>query len=162
MVEPALPPDPGDERAPEVVLRIRPATVDDAAGVAHMSEHLASPSSSGQVHTRLERITKQPNAQVFVAELPDGTLAGWIQVMLLDLVVSDSGAVVVGLAVDPTRRKLGIGRHLVHKAEAWARSMGCHTVVVRSRDHRKGAQAFYERMGYERHKVQRSFRKHLG
>ena len=97
-----------------------------------------------------------------MAALPDERVVGWIQISLLELLVSDRGAVVVGLVVDDEHKRLGVGKHLLERAEAWARESGCRTIVVRSREHRKEAHAFYERLGYHGHKTQRAFRKLLG
>ena len=95
------------------------------------------------------------------APSPGPRIVGWIQVVLLELLVSEAGAAVVGLVVDEEHRHLGAGRALIDRAEDWARGHGCRTVVVRSRDHRKSAHAFYQRLGYRHHKTQLAFRKEI-
>jgi GNAT superfamily N-acetyltransferase len=52
------------------------------------------------------------------------------------------------LVVDASSRQSGIGRVLVHAAEAIAHQWGCLAVEVTSRRSRQDAHAFYQRLGY--------------
>jgi len=121
---------------------------------------LTTPSSEDALGDRLAQLARSKNGRVYVAE-HDGEVVGWIQVVRLELLVSDVGAAIVGLVVDTDRPRLGIGKRLVARAERWCREQGCRTVIVRSRSHREGAHRFYERLGYEPHKTQIAFRKDL-
>jgi ribosomal protein S18 acetylase RimI-like enzyme len=52
------------------------------------------------------------------------------------------------LAVDPARRRAGIGRLLVAEAEARLLALGCPKVNLMVRSTNPGAVAFYEAIGY--------------
>ena len=152
-------------------LRVRPAISADAVEISRLCGQLTPSNTDLDIRRRLARLSRSDSNQIFVAEVPDGDpsaprdcprrLAGWVQVLLLDLLVSDTGAAVTGLVVDRENRNLGVGRSLLEQAEEWARGHGCRTVVVRSREHRTAAHAFYERLGYQSHKRQLAFRKLL-
>jgi GNAT superfamily N-acetyltransferase len=53
-----------------------------------------------------------------------------------------------GLVVDRNHRRLGIGRELMDRAEAWARERGCSMVRLTSSATRTAAHRFYEDLGY--------------
>src|SRR5687768_5989705 len=52
------------------------------------------------------------------------------------------------LAVDPARRRRGLGRRLMEHAEAALRSRGCAKINLQVRHANPAARAFYERIGY--------------
>ena len=52
------------------------------------------------------------------------------------------------LAVDPLRRRQGIGRALVQELEARYRAMGVEAIRLLSMADNGGARAFWERLGY--------------
>jgi len=57
------------------------------------------------------------------------------------------------LAVDPTRRKLGIGRKLMVAAEKRLKRAGCPKINLQIRENNVQVQAFYKRIGFARDKV---------
>jgi ribosomal protein S18 acetylase RimI-like enzyme len=74
-----------------------------------------------------------------------------------------SGSVMVGfdghrgwvyyLAVAPDHRRHGLGRTLMHAAEAWLRARGAPKIQLMVRDDNHAALGFYEALGLERQKV---------
>ncbi|MFN7954184.1 MAG: GNAT family acetyltransferase [bacterium] len=52
------------------------------------------------------------------------------------------------LAVDPARRRAGLGRRLMNEAEARLRALGCPKINLQVRADNRDAIAFYEHMGY--------------
>ena len=52
------------------------------------------------------------------------------------------------LAVDPARRRDGLGRRLVAQAEDWLATQGVPKLMLVIRDTNAAVQAFYERLGY--------------
>jgi len=52
------------------------------------------------------------------------------------------------LAVDPARRRGGLGRALVAEAERVLRAAGCPKINLQVRPENKAAIAFYERLGF--------------
>jgi GNAT superfamily N-acetyltransferase len=102
-----------------------------------------------------------PEHDVFVAQLPDGDIAGWIAVFVYRCVETDARAEVSGLVVDERHRSQGVGQRLLERAEQWARERKCTAIGLRSNVIRSRAHAFYEREGYDHYKTQKSFRKNL-
>lgn len=64
------------------------------------------------------------------------------------------------LAVDPSRRRRGLGRALMGEAERRLRALGCPKTSLQIRRDNPEAVAFYERLGYAEDDV-RSFGKRL-
>lgn len=60
-------------------------------------------------------------------------------------------AIVEDVAVDESRRGLGIGRLMMDEAVAKAREAGCYKLALSSNQRRAGAHAFYDSLGFERH-----------
>ena len=52
------------------------------------------------------------------------------------------------LAVDPERRRGGIGRELMQEIERRLRALGCPKINLQIRAHNSGVRAFYERLGW--------------
>ena len=57
------------------------------------------------------------------------------------------------VAVAPRLRKGGLGRLIVHHAEAWLKGLGVRKVQLLVRPTNLAAATFYERLGYERSPV---------
>ena len=91
-----------------------------------------------------------PGAQVLVGRRCDGTVMG-----ALTLVIDTNApsAVMDGLAVHPVMHREGLGRQLVQSAMAMAREVGCGQLLVSHHPQHANAQAFYERLGFERQGV---------
>jgi GNAT superfamily N-acetyltransferase len=140
---------------------VRPMTEGDAEGVAALSTQLGYPSTTDQTLRRFRAIGDAPDARVWVAELPDGAIVGWIHLFGNRLLESDPDIEIGGLVVHEAVRGRGVGRALVQAAEAWARERGYTVVSVRSNVIRREAHEFYKGLGYEPTKSQFKFRKKL-
>jgi ribosomal protein S18 acetylase RimI-like enzyme len=57
------------------------------------------------------------------------------------------------LAVDPARRKLGLGRQLMTEAEKRLKKMGCPKINLQIRESNAEVRAFYERIGFTQDKA---------
>lgn len=133
---------------------IRAARTYDAQTIAELGKELGYPASRQQIATRLAGIESEPSSRVLVAEDASGRVVGWLHVAARTQVTEDPCAEILALVVDEGARGRGIGALLVDAAEAWARSIGCVMIRVRSRDTRERAHRFYERAGFVRNKVQ--------
>jgi GNAT superfamily N-acetyltransferase len=140
---------------------VRPARAEDVGRMTALCEQLGYPSSEEQVRRRLSGIEGDEDHAIYVAELADGQVVGWVHVYVLNLVVSDPQAHIGGLVVDETYRRCGAGRRLMQQVEAWARAKGCWAVTLRSNVVREDAHAFYESLGYRNTKTSLMFRKAL-
>src|SRR5579864_3997620 len=145
----------------KTVVKIRRARRADAARIAELSAQLGYPATAQQIEARLMRLMPRSKHVLFVAEVPDGGVVGWIHASVANLVESDLRAEVNGLVVGEAHRSLGAGARLLEAAENWARRCGCRAVNLRSNVIRERAHKFYERQGYEHYKTQKAFRKTL-
>jgi ribosomal protein S18 acetylase RimI-like enzyme len=90
---------------------------------------------------------------LFVAEA-DGRVAGFLHVIAQDalpipILVPRRLAMVDNLAVRRDLRRLGIGRALMGRAEAWAREQGAAELDLNVFEFNATAIAFYRSLGYE-------------
>jgi len=138
----------------------RRARLEDARALDELVDLLGPPVPPGFLAERLQRLLAADHQAVFVAE-ESGAVRGFTQVEEFLSLTSDPCALLVGLAVAPAARGRGIGRGLVQCAEQWARERGLGTIRLRARVARRGAHAFYERLGYVRRKHQLQFGKSL-
>src|SRR5215472_862313 len=139
---------------------IRPPQPEDASRMADLAGQLGYKCSREQVQKRLREMRDGCYA-FYVAELPDGQIAGWIGVYIFRSAVLDAFAEINGLVVDENNRSCGIGKLLLDAAEDWARSVGCEYFSVRSNSIRDRAHRFYTNNGFDLIKTQKVFRKPL-
>lgn len=142
-------------------VNIRLATSQDATSLAILCQQLLYQVSLAQVQLNLTQIRPNKEHAVYVAELQDKQVVGWIHICLSRLLFTNQQAEIGGLVVDERYRHCGIGRLLIQQAETWATNQGCLAVVVGSNIIRKEAHIFYENMGYNTFKTQLIFRKTL-
>jgi GNAT superfamily N-acetyltransferase len=138
---------------------IRSASPEDAGRIAVLCHQLGYPTTRGEAQRRLNQIQQDERHAVYVAELSNGYVVGWVHVYVRQLVVKDPQAEIEGLVVDEGCRHCGIGQLLMQQAEQWARAKGCWAVYLRSHIARQDAHVFYERIGYSNVKTQLAFYK---
>jgi GNAT superfamily N-acetyltransferase len=133
----------------------------DEVRLAELAGQLGYPSTPEQIRVRLEKMQDPNEHAVYVAEMSDGYVAGWIGVSIFRAVEVDCCVEITGLIVDQEIRSRGIGKVLIDAAEQWARQRGCDAIRVRSNVIRDRAHLFYQRNGYECVKTQVSLHKDL-
>jgi GNAT superfamily N-acetyltransferase len=141
--------------------RIRPMREADAARVAALTTQLGYPVAHDELARRLAEVRTHDDHELLVAVDPEDAAIGWIHVGRHPGLEASDLAIIHGLVVDESARSGGIGNALVDAAEAWARSTGATTILVRSRAARQRAHRFYERIGYVEVKVSHVFEKRL-
>jgi len=97
-----------------------------------------------------------PGVQVIVGRRCDGTVMGALTLVLMPLMAHGGApaAVVEDVAVHPVMQREGLGRQLVEGAMAMAKEAGCYKLALSAGPQQSaGAQAFFERLGFERHGV---------
>jgi GNAT superfamily N-acetyltransferase len=142
-------------------VHIRLPRAEDNARLAELAGQLGYPSSTAEIAKRLAGMEGRRDHALFVAQLASGEIAGWIGVFIYRSVEADARAEISGLVVDERVRSQGIGPQLLQRVEEWARERGCTAVGLRSNVIRDRAHAFYERLGFEHIKTQKSFRKQI-
>ena len=144
-----------------MTVHVRPAELRDAPRVAALSGQLGYELAPDQAARRLDRFLSAPAHGVFVAAFGDDVAVGWVHVGVRDVLEAVPRAEILGLVVDEAARASGIGRALVHEAEAWALARGLAEVVVRSNVTRELSHPFYLHLGYAATKTQHVYRKTL-
>lgn len=140
---------------------VRPAQPGDYDKIADLAGQLGYPSTGRQVRVRLDEMQDANHYVVYVAQLSEGRVAGWIGVHIFRVVEADRCAAISGFVVDQSIRSRGIGKALLDAAEKWARSHGCGAISVLSNVKRDRAHCFYKNNGYTHVKTQHAFRKDL-
>ena len=84
-------------------------------------------------------------------------LVGYIHAEVYESLYSKAGFNILALAVLPQSQGRGFGRDLLEGLEKETKRRGYEFIRLNSADHRLGAHAFYERVGYTCDKVQKRF-----
>jgi ribosomal protein S18 acetylase RimI-like enzyme len=102
-----------------------------------------------------ERVQRDPNLQLVVAENGEGAVVGCLQLCILPGVSSQgaSRGLLEDVRVASHCRSRGIGEQMVQWAVAEARARGCKLVELLTHHTRVDAQRFYERLGFARSHV---------
>ena len=140
---------------------VRAARPTDGNAMAALAVQLGYQCTEAEVRKRLGDMKDPAQYGIFVAELLDGQVAGWVAVYVFRAIELDTFAEISGLVVDETLRSRGVGKMLVGAAEEWARDLGCTAVSVHSNVIRDRAHRFYTSNGYELLKTQKMFCKNL-
>lgn len=135
---------------------IRTAKQTDVEEIARRAVQLGYSATMEQITSRIDRIFSDPNAALFVCEIPEKQLAGWVHVFGKHLLQAEY-VEIGGLVVDKPFRRQGIGLQLMKKSEEWASENGYPEVRLRSGDERKEAHQFYKQIGYTNLKAQQLF-----
>lgn len=84
-------------------------------------------------------------------------LLGYVHAEVYESLYSKVGFNILGLAVSPQAQGQGIGKSLLQGLEEEAKRRDYEFIRLNSADHRLGAHAFYEKVGYTCDKVQKRF-----
>lgn len=142
-------------------MHVRSMHAADLAVVRDLSAQLGYPGDAASFERRFARLAASNDDALFVAE-HDGHVVGWIHVHPRFLLESDPYAEIGALVVDRNARRLGVGRALVARGEAWAREKGFARMRVRSNVTRVESHQFYPALGYELKKTQHTYERALG
>jgi GNAT superfamily N-acetyltransferase len=147
--------------AAPAALSVRRAIASDAPEIARLTELLGYPATEGEIASRLDALLPLPAHFVAVAEAPRSGLLGWVAAECRMMLESGEQVEIVGLVVDSTHRRAGIGTRLAIAVEQWAASQGVAVLSVSSNIVRAQSHPFYERLGYARIKTRHAYVKRL-
>ena len=108
-------------------MRIREFQDTDWDDWRRMDRAVDPDNDSDDVEADMRAILARPEAVVFIAERPDGSVCGYVEVGIrayADGCHSSPVAYIEGWYVDPDVRRSGYGRALLAAAEKWARERG--------------------------------------
>jgi GNAT superfamily N-acetyltransferase len=143
---------------------IRAARSTDAAEIARLATLLGYPSAVQAIVERLGSLQRSADHWIAVAcplrAAP--ALSGWMHVARRATLESGEFAELLGLVVDGSVRRGGVGRALVAEAERWSRLQRLARLTVRSNATRTESHEFYPALGFARVKTQQVYSKLLG
>ena len=142
-------------------VEIRRAQSSDASEMARLAAELGYPMPPEEMRRRLERLLSDARHYVVVAAIGSERLSGWTHVEHRSSLEGGERAELMGLVVDTTARRSGIGSQLVDAAENWALSKSLQELTVRSNTARELSHSFYLALGYRRIKAQHVYSKPL-
>ncbi|KXT78810.1 GNAT family N-acetyltransferase [Streptococcus sp. DD13] len=108
--------------------------------------------------SQLARLSQDPHH--FLLGFEDAgshDLLGYVHAEVYESLYSKAGFNILALAVSPQAQGQGIGKSLLQGLEEEAKERGDAFIRLNSADHRLGAHAFYEKVGYTCDKVQKRF-----
>ena len=143
------------------MLRALKAT--DVASIYEINkEALGYDFSPEETASQLAKLSQDPHHLLLGFEEPTShDLLGYVHAEVYESLYSKAGFNILALAVLPQSQGRGIGRDLLEGLEKEAKRRGYEFIRLNSADHRLGAHAFYERVGYTCDKVQKRFIKLL-
>ena len=131
----------------------------DVAAICEINkEALGYAFSSEETASQLARLSKDPHH--FLLGYEDDAsheLLGYVHAEVYESLYSKAGFNILALAVLPQRQGKGIGKALLEGLEQETKRRGYEFIRLNSADHRLGAHAFYEKVGYTCDKVQKRF-----
>jgi ribosomal protein S18 acetylase RimI-like enzyme len=129
-------------------LRIRPAQIGDADDVARLLGELGYPCTRDEAVERIARVLHDPRLFLVLAEI-DGVACALLAMDIRYSVTRGTDlARITALVVAANCARQGIGRQLLHEAEAIARQAQVARIEVTSNVRREAAHAFYLGCGY--------------
>ncbi len=137
-------------------MELRQMQATDLDAVGALTRQLGYEAGPALLRDAFARIAADREHLALVA-VDAGRVVGWLHAHGAHLLYHEPFAEIATLVVDEACRGHGVGRELMHAAEAWARAAGYRQVRVRSRLSRGGAHRFYVRLGYAKEKTQYTF-----
>ena len=139
------------------MLRALKAT--DVASIHEINkEALGYDFSPEETASQLAKLSQDPHHFLLGFEEPTShDLLGYVHAEVYESLYSKPGFNILALAVLPQTQGKGIGKTLLQGLEKETKRRGYEFIRLNSADHRLGAHAFYERVGYTCDKVQKRF-----
>ena len=138
---------------------VRAAEPSDVMEITRLCIELGYSVTRADIETRLAVLRETGNHFIAVAPGNGSVLLGWIAAEHRVLLESGDRVEIVGLVVDSTARRKGVGRALVLAVEEWAAARELSELFVRSNIARGDSHLFYEGIGYRHAKTQHAYAK---
>jgi aminoglycoside 6'-N-acetyltransferase I len=132
-------------------MQVRAYRDSDWDAYMRMSVALFPEHSADELAPDMREFLKRRDGAVFVAERPDGSLAGFVEAgtrPYADGCDTSPVGYVEAWYVDPDVRRQGYGRALLAAAEDWARSVGYREIASDARINNAVSYAAHRRAGY--------------
>jgi len=130
---------------------VRPFVDADWSEWLRMSLALFPHDAADDLEQGMREFRARPDAQVFIAERPQGSIAGFVEAgsrPYADGCATSPVGYVEAWYVDPDVRRAGYGRALLQAAEDWARGRGYREMASDARLDNHVSHAAHQRSGY--------------
>ena len=118
--------------------------------------------SPDETASQLTRLSQDSHHFLLGYEDPAShSLLGYVHAEVYESLYSNAGFNILALAVLPQMQGKGIGKALLQGLEVEAQRRGYAFIRLNSAEHRIGAHAFYEQVGYTCDKLQKRFIKFI-
>ena len=136
-------------------VRVTRATVDDIETVAPLfdayRQFYQQPSDLDGARTFLTERLGRGESTIFLAQLDDGTPAGFTQLYpIFSSTAMQRAWLLNDLFVAPAARRAGVGRVLLERAHAFARETNSKELMLQTAVDNIPAQRLYESLGWQR------------
>lgn len=138
---------------------LRDLKTTDVAAICEINkEALGYSFSLEETASQLAKLSQDSHHYLLGFEDSNGhDLLGYVHAEVYESLYSKPGFNILALAVLPQTQGQGIGKTLLQGLEQEAKKRGYNFIRLNSADHRLGAHAFYEKVGYTCDKVQKRF-----
>lgn len=138
---------------------LRDLKTTDVAAICEINkEALGYSFSLEETSSQLAKLSQDPHHFLLGFEEPTNhDLLGYVHAEVYESLYSKPGLNILALAVLPQTQGQGIGKTLLQGLEHEAKKRGYNFIRLNSADHRLGAHAFYEKVGYTCDKTQKRF-----
>ena len=138
---------------------LRDLKTTDVAAICEINkEALGYSFSLEETASQLDKLSQ--DSHHYLLGFDDSTshdLLGYVHAEVYESLYSKPGFNILALAVLPQTQGKGIGKTLLEGLEQEAEKRGYNFIRLNSADHRLGAHAFYEKVGYTCDKTQKRF-----
>ena len=138
---------------------LRDLKTTDVAAICEINkEALGYSFSFEETSSQLDKLSQ--DSHHYLLGFEDSTsndLLGYVHAEVYESLYSKPGFNILALAVLPQTQGQGIGKTLLQGLEQEAKKRGYNFIRLNSADHRLGAHAFYEKVGYTCDKTQKRF-----
>ena len=138
---------------------LRDLKTTDVAAICEINkEALGYSFSFEETSSQLDKLSQ--DSHHYLLGFEDSTshdLLGYVHAEVYESLYSKAGFNILALAVLPQRQEKGIGKALLEGLEQETKRRGYEFIRLNSADHRLGAHAFYEKVGYTCDKMQKRF-----
>ena len=138
---------------------LRDLKTTDVAAICEINkEALGYSFSLEETSSQLDKLSQDSHHYLLGFEEPTNhDLLGYVHAEVYESLYSKPGFNILALAVLPQTQGQGIGKTLLQGLENEAKKRGYNFIRLNSADHRLGAHAFYEKVGYTCDKTQKRF-----
>ena len=138
---------------------LRDLKTTDVAAICEINKEVLGYSFSlEETSSQLDKLSQ--DSHHYLLGFEDSTshdLLGYVHAEVYESLYSKAGFNILALAVLPQTQCKGIGKTLLQGLEQEAEKRGYKFIRLNSADHRIGAHAFYEKVGYTCDKMQKRF-----